>query len=205
MSAQATETRIPYVVKPLPMGAIGTSASGWWGLWFVLISEAALFVYILFSYFYFSIQPQANWVPGGPPSFLYPGLQTVVVLAGCASAWLADRSIRIGSPLTALLGLGITFLLCSAFIALQFLDWSDKPFTFALDTYSSEYFLITGVHLAHVAVGWIVLLMVFVWTALGYFDPVRFVPITIAAFYWYFIAAVWLGVFFTLTCTPYLF
>jgi heme/copper-type cytochrome/quinol oxidase subunit 3 len=189
----------------LPMGSIGASASGWWGAWFLMISEALLFSYELFSYYYFSIQPPANWIPGGPPSFLYPGIQTGLVLLGCASAWFAHRSILLNERLLAIVGLLVTFLLCSGFIAVQFLDWFDKPFPFSESTYSSEYYLITGTHLAHVVVGWIMLLVVLIWTTLGYFDGIRCVPITIAKIYWYFIAAIWIAIFFTLTCTPYFF
>lgn len=187
----------------LPVGAIGTSASGWWAVWFLMISEAALFAYLFFSYFYFSVQPPANWVPGGPPSFLYPGIQTALALAGCVSVWFAHRSIRFGQQLLAIFALLVTFLLCSGFIAIQFLDWQDKSFPLSESTYSSLYYLITGAHLAHVVLGWIMLLMVLVWAALGYFDRVRHVPIAVTAVYWYFVAAIWIGVFFTLTCTPY--
>jgi len=208
--SQTIDTKVPmrgglYEGGPLPVGAIGTSASGWWAVWFVMISESALFGYLFFSYFYFSVQPPANWVPGGPPSFLYPGIQTGLVAAGCATVWFAHRSINLGQQLFAILGLLATLLLCSGFIAVQFLDWSDKSFTFSESTYSSEYYVITGAHLAHVVLGWIMLFMVLVWTALGYFDPIRHVPIAVAAVYWYFVAAIWIGVFFTLTCTPYFF
>jgi heme/copper-type cytochrome/quinol oxidase subunit 3 len=204
MSTVATGER-PYPVRPLPMGAIGASASGWWGAWFLMISESFLFTYLFFSYFYFSVQPPANWVPGGAPNLLYPLLQTAAALLGCASAWFAHRSMRLGAAPMALAGLGATWLLCSAFILVQVLDWRNKPFSFSSGTYSSEYFLITGAHLAHVALGWIMLLVVFVWTALGYFDPVRHVPVAVVALYWYFVAAIWIAVFFTLTCTPYFF
>ena len=53
--------------RSLPMGSIGTSASGWWGAWFLIISDSMLFLYLFFSYFWYSVQPPANWVPGGPP------------------------------------------------------------------------------------------------------------------------------------------
>jgi heme/copper-type cytochrome/quinol oxidase subunit 3 len=206
--SQTLDTRIPmrnglFEGGPLPMGSIGTSASGWWAVWFLMISETALFVYLFFSYFYFSVQPPANWVPGGPPSFLYPGIQTALVLAGCVSAWFANRSVRLGLQLFAVIGLLVTFLLCSGFIAVQFLDWSDKSFPLWESTYSSEYYVITGAHLAHVVLGWIMLLMVLVWTGLGYFDRIRHAPVAITVVYWYFVAAIWIGVFFTLTCTPY--
>jgi heme/copper-type cytochrome/quinol oxidase subunit 3 len=189
----------------LPMGSIGTRASGWWGVWFLLLSESLLFAYLLFSYYYFSVQPEANWIPGGPPSFLYPAIQTALVLLGCGSVRFAHRSILLNERLLAIVGLLITFLLCSGFIAVQFLDWFDKPFPFSESTYSSIYYLITGTHLAHVVIGWIMLLVVLIWTALGYFDATRGIPITVATIYWYFVAVIWIAIFFTLTCTPYFF
>jgi len=191
--------------RQLPMGSIGTRASGWWGAWFLIISESSIFAYLFFSYFYFSIQPPANWVPGGPPSFTYSAPQTAVVLVGCLTAWFADRSILLDRVLFALLGLFMTILLGAGFIALQFLDWFSKPFTLSTGTYSSEYFVITGFHLAHVVVGWLMFVMLFIWTALGYFDGIRHVPITIGKLYWYFLAIIWLAVFFVLNGTPYFF
>ena len=90
------------------------------------------------------------------------------------------------------------------FIVLQFLDWHDKPFTLATSTYSSIYFTIGGFHLAHVVAGLLIFAVLLIWTALGYFDAVRHVPITVGTLYWYFLAAVWLAVFFVLYITPYL-
>lgn len=191
--------------RPLPVGSIGASASGWWGAWFFVISEASIFAYLFFSYFYFSIQPEANWVPGGPPSFTYSAPQTAIALVGCLTAWFADYSIKADRVLLALLGLGLTALLGAGFITLQFLDWFDKPFGLSSSTYASEYFVITGFHLAHVVVGWIMFAMLLIWTALGYFDPVRHVPITIGSLYWYFLAAIWVAVFFVINITPYFF
>jgi len=189
--------------RQLPMGSIGIRASGWWGAWFLIISESSIFAYLFFSYFYFSIQPPANWVPGGPPSFTYSAPQTAVVLVGCLTAWFADRSILLNRVLLALLGLFLTIVLGAGFIALQFLDWFSKQFSLSTGTYSSEYFIITGFHLAHVVVGWIMFVVLFIWTALGYFDGVRHVPITIGKLYWYFLAIIWLAVFLVLNGTPY--
>lgn len=202
--AVAARAPLADIDRPLLVGSIGYRASGWWGAWFLVLSEASIFAYLFFAYFYYSVQPQAEWVPGERPSFTYTAPQCAVILVGCASAWWANRSARRGERLMLLLALGATIVLGAGFIALQFLDWSDKPFTFASSAYSSIYFTTGGFHLAHVVVGWIAFVMLFVWSALGYFDPVRHVPITIGAFYWYFLAVVWLAVFFVLNVTPYL-
>jgi cytochrome c oxidase subunit 3 len=189
--------------QSLPMGSIGTSASGWWGAWFLIISDSMIFAYLFFAYFWYSIQPDAHWVPGGPPSFRYSAPETVVVLVGCGSAWFAHRSIIRNELMAALAGLGATVILGAGFIALQFLDWFSKPFGFASSTYSSSYFVITGTHLAHFVIGLVMFIVLFVWTSLGYFDPFRHVPIAVGMLYWYFLAAAWLAVFFVINVTPY--
>ena len=42
--------------RPLPVQPSGTRASGWSGLLFVIGTEAALFAYLLFSYFFLASQ-----------------------------------------------------------------------------------------------------------------------------------------------------
>lgn len=189
--------------QSLPIGSIGTSASGWWGAWFLIISDSMIFAYLFFGYFWCSVQPQAHWVPSGPPSFIYSAPQCAAVLTGCGSAWFAQRSIIRNELPRALIALGITVILGAIFIALQFLDWSSKSFGLASSTYSSIYFLITGTHLAHFVVGLVMFIILFAWTALGYFDRIRHVPISVGALYWYFLAATWLSVFFVINVTPY--
>lgn len=190
--------------QPLPVGSIGYRSSGWWGACFLILSEASFFAYLFFTYFYYAIQPQAPWVPGGPPSFTYSAPQSAVILVGCATAWWAGRSASRGERARALLALAATIVLGAGFIALQLIEWHSKPFSLSSSAYSSIYFTIGGFHLAHVVVGWIMFVVLFVWTALGYFDAIRHAPITIGALYWYFLAVVWLAVFFVLYVTPYL-
>jgi heme/copper-type cytochrome/quinol oxidase subunit 3 len=190
--------------RPLPVGSIGYRSSGWWGAILLVISEASLFAYLFFTYFYFSVQPTALWVPGGPPGFLYSAPQTIVILVGCAAAWWANLSASRGEMPRVMLATAAMVLLAALFIFLQFLDWQSKPFTLATSTYSSIYLTIGGFHLAHMVVGFLMFVVLLVWTALGYFDAVRHVPITVGTLYWYFLAAVWLAVFFVLYITPYL-
>jgi len=189
----------------LPMGSIGTSASGWWGAWFIIISDATIFGYLFFAYFWYSVQPAANWVPGGPPSFLYSAPQTALVLVGCGSAWFAHRSINRNELLPTILGLTLTIVLGACFIALQALSWASKSFGLSSSTYGSIYFVITGTHLVHFVIGWIMFLMLLLWTLMGYFDRIRHVPIIVGKLYWYFLAVTWISVFFVINCTPYFF
>jgi cytochrome c oxidase subunit 3 len=86
----------------------------------------------------------------------------------------------------------------------QVLEWHNKPYRLASSTYSSLYFTITGFHMAHVAVGLLMIAALFLWSVLGMFDRWRHAPVSIGAVYWHFVDAVWLAVFLTFYVTPHL-
>jgi heme/copper-type cytochrome/quinol oxidase subunit 3 len=58
--------------------------------------------------------------------------------------------------------------------------------------------------MAHVVAGLAMLIVVFIWSALGYFTPRRYEPVSISIVYWHFVDAVWLAVFTTFYVSPYL-
>jgi heme/copper-type cytochrome/quinol oxidase subunit 3 len=107
-----------------------------------------------------------------------------------------------GSRARTLAGIGIAILLGAGFVAVQALEWRDKPFSFGSSLYASFYFTITGVHIAHVLVGLAVLAALFGWTAAGAFSHRRHAALTIGALYWHFVDAVWLAIFTALYLAP---
>lgn len=188
---------------PLAVGSIELRSAGFTGMALLILSEASLFAYLFFAYFYFSVQPHSGaWPPSGPPSFKYSAPQAAIMLIGCVTMWWANRSAARGARGAVLIGLVVSFTLALGFIALQFIDWYGKPYPLATDAYSSFYFVITGAHLTHVVAGALMIAAVFTWTALGYLGPVRHVPILATALYWYFLAIAYLWLFFTLYGTP---
>ncbi len=86
-------------------------------------------------------------------------------------------------------------MLGAAFITIQGFEWAGKPFIFSTNAYSSAFFVLTGVHMAHVAVGLLMLVMLLVWTLLGRFDTTHHEHIALGALYWHFVDAVWIVVF----------
>ncbi len=193
-----------YRGQALPIGSKGQLSSGWWGMWMVLATEAALFAYLLFSYFYVGAQTVGRWPPQGPPSLTLAGIGTVVLLLGSVTMWWGERGIRAGRRGQLLLGLGASILLALGFVGLEGVEWSHKHFTLMSDAYGSLYFTVTGFHLLHVLIGVLMLALLFVWTLLSYFGQRRHSTVSIAVLYWHFVAAVWVAVFLALYVTPYL-
>ncbi len=193
-----------YDGQALPVGSKGRLSSGWWGMIVLIATEAALFSYLLFSYFYIASQNGGAWPPGGPPKLdlAIPG--TIVLLLGSVTMWWGEKGIRAGNQRQLLIGTAASIVLAIAFVALEGTEWSHKDFTPATNAYGSLYFTVTGFHLTHVLVGVVMLSMLFVWTLLGYFGVRRHSTISIAVLYWHFVTAVWVAVFLSFYVSPYL-
>ena len=92
----------------LPIGAIDTRASGWWAMIFVVFTEASLFAYLLFSYFYLAVQPHmaGTFPQGGPPSLMLALPGTIILLASSCRSGLGAIGHRAWQPLAAGSGIG---------------------------------------------------------------------------------------------------
>lgn len=119
--------------------------TGWWGMAFLIASEATLFLILIASYFFLRYQA-AEWpLPGSPD----PKLGAPLV----ANAILVASSVAVLVRLPAGFVLAIVFQ--AAFVALQ-LDAYDtrlKDFVPQQNAYESLFYALTGIHLAHVVVG----------------------------------------------------
>ena len=190
----------------LPVGAIDTRASGWWAMIFVVFTEASLFAYLLFSYYYLAVQPHpaGSFPQGGAPSLSLALPNTIILIASSVAVAWAQFGIEHGSKRRLALGMGLGALLGLVFLVIQYFEWAAKPYGLSSTPYSSLYFTITGFHMAHVAVGFVMLVALTVWSWRGYFNRVRYAHIHIGALYWHFVDAVWLAVFFTFYLTPLL-
>jgi len=197
--------RLP-IESALPVGAIDTRASGWWAMIFVVFTEASLFAYLLFSYYYLAVQPHAagTFPEGGTPSLSLALPNTIILLLSSAAVAWAQFNIEKNDKRHLVWGLGIAAVLGMIFLVVQYFEWATKPFGLASSTYSSLYFTVTGFHMAHVVAGVVLLWALFLWSLLGYFNNVRYAHIHIGALYWHFVDAVWIAVFFTFYITPLL-
>lgn len=191
----------------LTLSTVGENqqSSGWWGMLAMIVTEAALFGYLLFTYFYLAVQTEAHWPPDGLPILLLPSVNTVILLASSGCVWASERCLRHRQQLWSVAAMALAFCLGVGFIAIQLHEWAIQTNGMTANLYGSLYFTITGFHMLHVLVGLIILLMLLLWIALGYFDDRRYAAITIGGLYWHFVDVVWLFVFTTLYITPYLF
>ena len=194
----------PAIAPPqaLPVELQDRRAPAWWGVVFLIATEASLFAYLLFSYFYLGSIARGAWPPPGPPELRLALPNTFVLLASSGTMWWAESGVRRGSQGRLRVGLLITIVLGVAFLAVQMIEYHHSHFGPRTDAYGSLFYTITGFHGAHVAVGLLMLLVVMVRAWLGHFAPGRHLAITNTAWYWHFVDVVWLAVFTSLYLSP---
>lgn len=147
-------------------------------------------------------RPPGAWPPSGAPPILSAAINTAVLLASSLTAWWGQRGIEKGSAGQLGAGLTVSLILGTVFAGVQVHDWTHKTFNPATDARGSLFFTITGVHIAHVAVGLFILACLIVWTALGRLSAKRHLHVTVGVLYWDFVDLVWLAVFTAFFLTP---
>lgn len=181
--------------QALPVGSEGKRSGGWWGVAALIVTEGSLFAYLLFSYFYLASQTEQNWPPEGLPNLLMPGANTLILLTSSVFVWASERCIQRRLIPWSLVAMALAFIFGACFVAIQLHEWNIKTYDMTTNLYGSLYFTITGFHMLHVIVGLIILILLLLWLALGYFDDRRYAAVTIGGLYWHFVDVVWLFLF----------
>src|SRR6202048_2542995 len=141
----------------LPVGAIERRGVGWRGMLCVIATEGALFAYLLFSYYYFDVQFGEGWRPSELPSFRLSLPNTIILLLSNLAAWAGARGLRRGARGELIAGIAVALILGIAFVVLQAIEWRQKSFSVSSSTYSSMYFTVSGLHMAPLAAGAVIL------------------------------------------------
>ena len=191
----------------LPRHVNGARSFGWWGMVWLIATEATLFASLLASYFYLRFRHGVEWPPDGlpHPELQLPLIMSVLLLSSSIPVHIAESAIKKGKVSVLKAGLAIGFLLGATFLVLTVaVEWPETlhEFTPRTNVYGSLFFTITGFHAMHVLVG----LGMSAWAQVrawkGAFDADRHVTIQNFTMYWHFVDTVWIFVFLTLYLSP---
>jgi len=177
--------------------------SGWYGVWCLIATEASLFAYLFFSYYYSLLQSAQHWPLQGQPSPLLPSL-TTLLLVGSSVALAFSQSAVLGpaSEKAVRNGLAVALLCGATGFLFQTYDLFQKAPRLSKTTYDSYYVLITALDCLHLVVGIAALAGVFFWFCQGLIVGPRRAYVSIVAAYWHFAVLVSLCLFAALTLQP---
>ena len=168
--------------------AVSSASSSVTGMVLFVASEAVFFAAFLGIYAT-SYAAARVWPPAGitSPSLVLPTIGVVLLLASGAAVGQAMRlAHRPEYPRSVLPWLAAGLALAVAFGVLLGISYADIPFGVGQGIYESLYYMITGLELAHVVGGAVLLALVLVRAWSGEL-ALRRDPVQSAAIYWYFV------------------
>ena len=150
-----------------------------------------------------------GWPSNGPgavggayqtiPAWGLPLLNTLILLTSGVTVTIAHHALKEGKRGALLLFLGLTVLLGGLFLFFQAEEYmhaySELNLTLGSGIYGSTFFMLTGFHGAHVTLGTIMLLIIWLRCAKGHFSKDDHFAFEAVAWYWHFVDVVWLGLF----------
>lgn len=187
----------------LPIALPLDDTRGIWAMWMAVATEATLFLCFFGAYFYLE-NNKNRWLYNKPPVEHWGwGMLGAVLISGF-TIWLGDRAVLQQAYGRARALLGVTFLLGLVFLVLQGFDFAGHWATLTpySNSYGSIFYVIESFDALHVIVGCLILAYVLV---LPSYAPARrapYRPYRVAAIYWYFVAVIWVAIFFLLYIMP---
>jgi cytochrome c oxidase subunit 3 len=129
-----------------------------------------------------------------------PLINTVLLLTSSVTITIAHHALLRNDRFWLKLGLFLTFALGFAFLYLQVVEYAEAyqhlNLKLSSGIYGSTFFMLTGFHGAHVTLGSIMLVVIWLRTLKGHFTPEHHFGFEGVAWYWHFVDVVWLGLFF---------
>ena len=168
------------------------------GMVIFVASEAMFFATFFGAYFtIYSVNPV--WPPAGFPH-LKPELATVltvVLVSSSLTLQLGVRAIRRDRARLLLFWVGLTILLGTTFLGLQLYDYSLLGFSVRDGIFGSLFYVMTGLHMAHVFGGVVFLVLVLLQGLGGQLSDASHDSLEAGAIYWHFVDVVWICLFTT--------
>jgi hypothetical protein len=124
-----------------------------------------------------------------------PLLNTVILLTSGATITVCHHGIVWGAKKISVQYLGLTIGLAVFFILFQAFEYLNAPFTISDSVYGSIFFMTTGFHGFHVAIGTIYLIVCYFRLSADHFTRTHHIGFLGAAWYWHFVDVVWLFLF----------
>jgi heme/copper-type cytochrome/quinol oxidase subunit 3 len=176
----------------MPHGVVD-DRRGTWGMVMFILTEASLFIFLFFTYYYIAF----NWkgpYPPEPPKLTLALIMLVLLLASSVVLHAGERAEQAGSAGLARAAVGGTMVMGLVFLALQTIEYRNhlKELTPFTDAYGSIFYTITSFHGAHLLFGLLMLGYVLLLPEIG---PGRKPPhraLHNVSLYWHFVDFVWL-------------
>jgi len=168
------------------------------GFWIFLGSETLFFGSLISTYMVYKHQSVTGPFPNQILNIPLTSISTFVLLMSSLAMVLALAGVQRGNRFQGLFWLFMTAALGSTFLGFQayeFTEFYHKGLSLQTNLFGSTFFVLTGFHGAHVTMGVIWLLSLWVQGLRGELRPENSLRVEIAGLYWHFVDIVWIVIF----------
>jgi heme/copper-type cytochrome/quinol oxidase subunit 3 len=168
------------------------------GFWVFLGSECLFFGSFIATYMTYAHESVVGPYPKDILNIPLTSVSTFVLLMSSLAMVLALDGVQRGKrtyamiSLMAVIILGATFL---GFQAFEFTEFYHEGLKLQTNLFGTTFFVLTGFHGAHVTIGVLWLLCLWVELLKGRMPPQRALTLEIAGLYWHFVDIVWIVIF----------
>jgi cytochrome c oxidase subunit III len=166
------------------------------GMTIFLASEAMLFAGLIGGYIVLRLSS-----PAWPPSPEYPklpilltGINTVFLISSSFTYHFAEAAVKKGK--SGLFWLFVTVLLGATFLCIQAYEWThlhhEGLWFNKGGAYGSSFFVLTGFHGVHVAIGVLMIFIALLRQLGGAYTAQNHTYLILAGMYWHFVDVVWI-------------
>jgi len=176
-----------------------TGLSSWKvGFWTFIGSECLFFATLISTYMVYKGRSLVGPYPHEILDIPLTSISTFVLLMSSLAMVLALDGVQRGSKKLALVWLGAVILLGSTFLGFQVYEFNHfvhEGLTLSTNVFGSSFFVLTGFHGAHVTVGVIWMITLWILAARGRLAPADSLKAEVAGLYWHFVDIVWIVIF----------
>jgi len=168
------------------------------GFWIFLGSETLFFGSLISTYMVYKHESVVGPYPTEILNIPLTSISTFVLLMSSLAVVIALDALQRGLRRRALFWIMAVVVLGSGFLGFQayeFTHFYHEGLTLTTNLFGSSFFILTGFHGAHVTVGVLWILMLWMDAFRGRLGPHNSLKFEIAGLYWHFVDIVWIGIF----------
>jgi heme/copper-type cytochrome/quinol oxidase subunit 3 len=167
-------------------------------MWLFLASDCLLFGALISTYVLYRGASVVGPYPNDVFDIPYTSVSSFVLLASSLTMVLALAAIQRGD-----IGRSRVWLLATALLGMTFLggqvyeftQFAREGLTLSTNLFSTSFFVLTGFHGTHVAVGVLMLLTLFTLSYAGTIGQEQSEAVELVGLYWHFVDIVWIVIF----------
>jgi heme/copper-type cytochrome/quinol oxidase subunit 3 len=174
-------------------------------MWLFLASDCMLFGALISTYVLYRGASVVGPYPNDVFDIPYTSVSSFVLLASSLTMVLALAALQRGDVGRSRVWLLATALLGMTFVGGQvyeFTTFAHEELTLTTNLFSTSFYVLTGFHGTHVAIGILMLLTLLTFSFSGRLGPEKAETVEMVGLYWHFVDIVWIVIFTVIYLIP---